>query len=145
VDALFSELFIATSVEYLELWEKEMGIPVMTGSGLSDTGRRVRLSTRRVRGLFTRTRRREIVERYITDTFGGSTEITPAGIPLTAGGVTLYDEPGDVSSLYHIVESITAFSYEVQISNSVTPDLIGLERDLEWLTPAHIAFSITRF
>jgi hypothetical protein len=142
LSALYAEMFPETSVAYLGRWERETGLP--RGTGLGNDFRRLLIHSRRQVGPFTRTRRREIVEAFIRETFGISTEILPAGIPLTAGGVTLYSETVDVSTTYTITENITNFSYNVNIVPTVDPDMDSLVRELDHMTPAHISYTITR-
>lgn len=141
--ALTNEMFIATSTDYLTRWELEMGLP-QDLDGMSIALRRIFLLNRRIIAPFTRTRRRQLVELFIEETFGTVVEFTPDGIPLTPGGVSLFDDAGDVSMLYTITENITNFSYEVWVDSGVDIDQVGLQRELEWITPAHISFDITR-
>lgn len=142
LDDLHNEMFVETSSGLLPDWETQQGLPVSTN--LDDAHRRTAIASRVIQTPFTRTRRKNIVERFINDTFGTPASFSSGGISLS-GGIALHSEFGDVSSLYHIVENVENFSYEVQISNSVDPDLVGLERELLWFTPAHISFTITRF
>lgn len=139
---LYNEIFIETAVGYLPNWEAEMGLPL--GTGYSDSRRRVSILSRRVRAPFTRTRRKNIVELFIQDTFGVPATFTSDGISFV-DGIPLHSEPGGVTSFYNIIENVENFSYEVQISNTVEPDLSGMTRELAWITPAHISFTITRF
>lgn len=142
LDDLHNEMYVETASGLLADWETQQGLPVSTN--YDDAHRRTTVASRVMQTPFTRTRRKEIVERFINDTFGTPAEFSSGGISLS-GGIALHSEPGDVSSLYHIIENVENFSYEVQISNSVDPDLTGLERELTWFTPAHISFTITRF
>lgn len=101
---LYNERFIATSVDFIPDWEKEYGLPVApTNRTLAQ--RRQDILARISKGPFTRTRRRDAVERFITATFGTSIQLTPAGVPLVAGGVPLYADPADLSTLYSIREN----------------------------------------
>lgn len=140
---LSNETFIKTSTEYLGLWEDEMGLPKNL-LGMSVGLRRTFLLNRRSIAAFTRTRRRLLVELFIIETFGDVVEFTVDGIALTAGGVPLFDDAGDVSTLYSITEDITNFSYEVWVDSGQDIDQDGLERELGWITPSWISWSITR-
>jgi hypothetical protein len=142
LNALFNEMFIETSSALLTNWEEQAGIP--NGSGFDDGHRRTSIESRRIRAPFTRTRRKELVERYIGDTFGTPASFDGSGISLV-GGIPLHSTTGVVTSFYSIIEDVENFSYEVQISNSVDPDITGLTRELAWMTPAHISFTITRY
>lgn len=138
---LYQEIFSQTSDTYIDRWEQDLGIPVAVAGKTLDDRRRIILSRIRV-GPFTRTARREIVESYIYATFGETVSLTPSGVPLTSGGVSLYGETSSVAALYNIVEDIPNFSYQVRIKDTVTEDTVGLTRDLARVTPAHISFTI---
>lgn len=144
VSELALEMFIATSTGYLSTWERAMGIPV-DPTGRTVPQRRAYLLSRRGISPFTRTRRKNIVESYITATFGTPAAFDGTGIPLTAAGVTLYGEYADPTTLYNIVEDVENFSYQVNISAAVLLDFDGLNRDLAWITPAHISFTVATY
>jgi hypothetical protein len=145
ITTLFANLFIATAdTDGLTQWETELGLPNAAGSR-PDARRRTDLGSHRSLALFTRTRRRLLVEKFITDTFGAPPEFSPGGISLVGGIPLASESSGSIDTLYNIIEDIPNFSYEVQISNSVDPDIPGLTRELLWMTPAHISFTITRF
>lgn len=141
LEELALEQHIATASGYLGRWEADLGLSVAP-TGRTEAERRAVAKVRLAKGPFTRTRRREIVESYITATFGASLELTPTGLPLTSDGLALYSEPGVVTSLYSIVENVEDFSYVVSIQQDVDPDLISLQRELRSITPAHINFTI---
>lgn len=140
---LSDETFIKTSTEYLGLWETEMGLPKNL-AGMSTALRRTFLLNRRSIAPFTRTRRQLLVELFIEETFGQVVEFTIDGIPLDAGGIPLFDDPGTVASLYSITENITNFSYVVWVDSGQDIDQAGLTRELAWITPSWISWSITR-
>jgi Concanavalin A-like lectin/glucanases superfamily len=75
-------------------------------------------------------------------TFGAPVELTPAGVALDAGGVPLYGETADVTTLYRIYEDAKNFSYVVWVNVSNAIDANALERALNRLTPAGITFVI---
>jgi len=141
---LAQERFVETSAAegYLGRWEAEVGLPVAP-TGRTELARRQLVHGRLRKGPFTRTRRKEIVESYIEVTFGSPTELTPAGVPLTAGGTTLFSEGGPVTSFYSIYENVPNFSYEIRILNTITPDLVSLTRELRYITPAWISFTVS--
>jgi hypothetical protein len=139
LDDLFNELFIDTASPYLSKWETQMGLPI--SSGLSDARRRTNLSSRRARANFTHARIAALVERYISDTFGAAAEFSGAGISL-AGGIPLYSGASNPSTLYRIYEDIRNFAYTIWIRSDVTPDMVALLRELNWITPAHIAVTV---
>lgn len=146
LEQMFVEMFAPTADVWLYKHETDLGIPRETAS-LTTEQRRGRLLLHQRRGAFTRTNREYIVEFFITasQSAGDPTAITPEGIILSAGGVTLYNEPvpGNISGLYDIVENVTGFSYAVNISPLVTPDLEALTRELRHFTPAGISFTLS--
>lgn len=139
---LFAEKFVDSSTTFLDEHEVELGLPPNPGSA-STVQRRTNVKSRMKKGRFTRTRRREIVEEFIIATFGQSVQLLPDGVALTAAGVPLYSDPAPVNLLYNIVESITNFSYDVKIKNTVTPDVPALTRELKRLTPSGISFTVS--
>jgi Concanavalin A-like lectin/glucanases superfamily len=114
------------------------------GFSRANLGNRRASVLRRIRkGAFTRARRIEIVESYINATFGHPVELTEEGVALTPSGIPLHDELADISTLYNIVEDVEDFSYDVRILASVAIDTEGLLRDLKYMTPAGITFTLT--
>jgi len=139
---MYNEKFPETSTQFLDVHEQQYGLPV-NPSTLTLTQRRSAVLNRIRVGPFTHYRRQVIVESYITATFGTAVQLLPPGVPVVAGGIPLYGEPGDVSTLYKIVENIPGFSYDVRIKNTVTPDEVGLRRELSRITPAGISYTIS--
>lgn len=141
--ALNAEQFVETSVDDLQLHEAEAGLPA-GNVNKSVEQRRADLLARKKKGAFTRGRRDEIIEAFISATFGTSLAFGSGGIPLDAGGAALYsDATGAYDDLYRVYEDVGNFSYEVWIRDDVDPDLVGLERELARITPAGISFTIT--
>lgn len=138
---MYNEKFPATSTQFLDEHERMYGLP-MNPPTLTIAQRRQSILNRIRVGPFTRAHRQAIVESYITATFGNPIQLVPAGVPMAGAGVPLYGESGDVSTLYKIVEDIPNFAYTVRIKNTVTPDQVGLQRELGRITPAGIAYSI---
>lgn len=140
LDELFNEMFPESASAYLSLWEADFGLP--NGSGvLTDAQRRTQILSRLLQAPFTNTRRRNLVERFITDTFGTPAAFTASGISL-AGGIPLRAAAGAVSSLYRIYENVKTYSYAVWILNTVNPDITSLTRELTWMTPSGITFTV---
>jgi hypothetical protein len=135
---LYDETFVDTALGYLGVWERELGLP--RGTTQSTSHRRTLIHSRRSIAPFTRSRRKATVERFLLDTITGeSTAFSSSGIPLTAGGVTLYSGAQSMTGLYRIYENISNFSYDVRIKNTVTPDIAGLLRELNHITPSGIS------
>lgn len=138
---LYDETFVDTSLGYLGRWERELRLPV--GTAFSAAHRRTLAHSRRSISPFTDFRRKDIVERFLLDTLGGTaTSITASGIPIVVGGITLFSGAVSLVGLYRIYENVPNFSYSVRIKNSVTPDIAGLLRELTHITPAGISFAV---
>jgi len=138
---MYNEKFPATSTQFLDMHEQQYGLP-MAPTTLTIAQRRQAVLNRIRVGPFTRTRRQQIVESYITATFGTPIQLVPVGVAMASAGVPLYGEGGDVSTLYKIVEDIPNFNYTVRFKNTVTPDEVGLRRELDRITPAGISYTI---
>jgi hypothetical protein len=135
IEFIYGEMFPTTTQELMDEWERLVGLPQNPTN--KTLGQRRQMVLNRLRGgPFTRTQRRAIVESYITETFGDPILLLPPGVPMLVGGQPLYNEAGDISQLYMIVETIEQFKYEVRIKTGMAIDTIGLERDLKWYTPA---------
>jgi hypothetical protein len=144
LDFIYSEMFPSTSQSLLDEWEKMVGLPQNPTS--KTLAQRRQMVLNRLRGgPFTRTQRRNIVESYITATFGGPIVLLPPGVEMLVGGQPLYNEVGILDQLYMIVETVEQFKYEVRIKTAMALDQVGLERDLKWYTPAglQIIFNYT--
>lgn len=140
---MYAEKFVSTSVEFLDEHEKSVGLPP-NPTNISLNQRRERVLARLRKGPFSRARRRALVEGYILATFGQPIQLTPAGVefPLDGSGLQLFAESGALDNFIRIYEFIQNYSYLVKIASSVTPDLLGLTRELLRITPAGISFTI---
>lgn len=138
---LVAEGSISTAVGYLGRWEDLLGLP-KAPTGFSDAKRRVLLSARRQRGMFTRARRDSIIERFIADTFGAAADFLPGGIPFDGFGIPLFSGSTSLIGTYRVYEDVRNFSYELWILSTITPDIARLTRELTWLTPSGISFTI---
>jgi hypothetical protein len=121
-------------------WEEMLGIPAASGRTLDQ--RRAFWLSRLTYGAFTRTRRNKIIEFFITATFGQPVVFTPDGVPIPAGGISLFGETVGLSGTYNVIEDIPNFSYEVRIRDDIDLDFAGLERELWRITPAHLSLTI---
>lgn len=139
---IINEMFVDTADGYLGLWEDEVGLP-KNPSGLALIKRRSLVLGRLTKQPFTKARRQAVVEQFISSTFGPATEITPAGIPITAGGITLYSGANSLTGLYTITEDIDSFHYSVLIDASIGVDTTLMARELSMITPAGITFDIS--
>jgi uncharacterized protein YmfQ (DUF2313 family) len=138
---LYAERFIPTSFLFLEDWEIDLGILVDPAS-LTISQRRANCLAHLRTGAFTREMRNGIIEEYINATFGDPMMFSVAGIPFVSGGIPFHSDPGDISSLYAVVEDLTNFTYQVRIKNTITPDEAGMRRALDRVTPAGISYTI---
>ena len=141
LNIIYSELFIATSSEYLDVWESQLGLPIAP-PGVSDANRRTRVAARLKKGAFTDALRASVIEPFLTATFGDVVKLVPEGISVDAAGIPLYGEPADISNIYRVYDDITGFSYQVWIPSTNTPDIASLTRELQRITPAGITFTI---
>ena len=122
-------------------WEYMLHLP-QSNMALSDAARRNNIVARYGVGPFTRTRRREIVESFITATFGAPIIFDPTGVPFVSAGIPFYSGSTSLIGTYNIVENIPAFSYQVRILNTIAVDTVGLTRELARITPAGIVFTV---
>ncbi len=138
---IFAERFVDSSEEFLDEWEKMLGIP-SNMSGATVGTRRAAIKAKLAKGAFTRTLRRQIVETFVQATFGEAATIGPSGLSMSAGGVSLYSGVMSFDGAYSIEEFIEEFRYSVLINSLITVDKAGLLRALLSVTPAHINFGI---
>jgi hypothetical protein len=144
IGTLYQERFPLSSQLYLDKWEYEVGLP-SPSSSLSTAQRRQAIVSRLNTGLFTRTRRKLIVENYLAATYGDAIQLTPSGVALVPAGVPIYSGlTAGVGTLYTITEDIPNFHYTVTINPAVTPDLVNMTRELERITPSGISFDIVQ-
>jgi hypothetical protein len=150
LDLIWAERFAQTSSQFLDEWEREVGLP-MNPPNQTLQQRRDAVLARLRKGPFTRTQRRNIVESYLFSlAYGEPIKLFPPGVDLgpeggVAGvpGVPIYGEPGLVKDMYRIYEDIPRFRYNVCIDSDFTPDVFALQRDLDHFTPAGITRLIT--
>jgi hypothetical protein len=140
---LYGERFIDTSTEFLDEWEKDVGLP--PGRNLTVTQRRALVKSRLRKTAFTRTMRRQIVEDFLTTIYMQPIQLLPPGVPLVADGVPIGAEPGAVSDLYSITEIVEQFHYVVGLAPTVSIDEVLLTRELNRVTPAGISFDFAHF
>lgn len=138
---IYNERFVETSTELLSDWEREVDLPVAP-AGRSVVQRRADVLTRLQKGPFTRDRVKAVITRFLEVTQGETIQLTPAGVPLVAGGVPLYGETAPVSTLFRVYEDIRGFTYQVWIKNTVTPDMAALTRELDRITPSGLDYTI---
>lgn len=141
IDLFYDESSPITTREYIDWWEEMSGVPLAPSKTLEN--RRAIVLDRFKYGPFTRTRRVKLVEKFIEATFGQSPQLTTEGIALDAAGVALFSDVISVAGQYFIVEYVEDFSYAVFISEEVAPDIDGMKRELERMTPAGIRFSVS--
>jgi len=141
---LYNEHFPDTASTWLDQWEIEVGLPPNPDDpSISIDTRRSAILARIRRGPFTRTRRDDLIAKYVSTTFGNPIALVPPGVPIDSAGIPIYGESGDVSSLFDVIEDQPNFHYTVWIANTNTPNLNSLTRELKRITPAGISFNIT--
>jgi hypothetical protein len=161
---MWSELFLNTAVDYLDRWERNLGLPPAP-AGWSISKRRWVAKGRAQRRPFTEQRRVDVVWYFIAETLGSPIELRDSGVPIPPEGLELRNEmafdpmgfdvgvrlyntgiptsawedgiPLSGQSIFTIIEDISNFSYEVRILNTYALDP-ALERELQWMTPAGI-------
>ena len=139
----YLERFPTSSTQFIDEWEITVGLPV--GTDTSEAGiaaRRNRVVSRLRKSAFTDELIRQVVEGFIAVTFGAPLMLTVPGVEIPVGGLTLYGEGGNISSTYRVYHDIENFSYTVYIRSDITPDIVGLSRELTRITPAGISFTI---
>jgi len=141
-DTLFNEHFPDTSEQFLDQWEIEVGL-LPNPPNVPIENRRANVLARIQRGPFTRPRRDALIERYVSTTFGSVIQLVPAGVPIGTGGIPIYGEASDLTTLYDVIEDQPNFHYTVWIANTNTPDITALTAELKRITPAGISFNIT--
>lgn len=139
----YLERFPTSSAQFIDEWEITVGLPV--GTDTSEAGiaaRRNRVVSRLRKTAFTDEAIKQIVEGFIAVTFGAPLMLTVPGVEIPAGGLSLYGEGGDITATYRVYHDIENFSYTVFIRSDITPDIVGLTRELQRITPAGISFTI---
>lgn len=127
-----------THEDDLPEYEAMFGVPYAP-SNLTIAQRRSFVLSRMYRGLLTRTNRNQIIESFITPTFGPALSFDPGGLTLDAGGLSLFSgASGDVKTMYRVYEDVLNFKYEVRVRDDLDVDMIGLRRELRRVTPAGI-------
>lgn len=101
---MYNERFVRTSLQFLDVWEEEVGLPVAPQGKTTDQ-RRVAILGRISKGPFTRERRESVVRGFIVATFGGPIQLFPDGYALSAAGGPLYGEFADPDTLFSIREN----------------------------------------
>lgn len=137
---LWNEMFPSTATDYLSQWEEMLGLPV--DETKSVVNRRAGILTARRYGGFTRTLIRGIIDELLTATFGDAIRLTPAGVAMSVGGVPLFADASSLIGLARVYENVRAFSYEVWIKSTTTPDMTTLLRRLQRITPAGITVTV---
>ena len=141
IETLYNEKFIGTASAYLSLWEQDYGLPVAP-TGKTTAERRAIIESRIATGPFTRDRVKQIIEKYLNATQGTTIALTPDGVPIVSGGIPLYGEFTSTQAVYRVYEDIRNFTYTVWILNTITPDIAGMTRELQRITPSGIQFTI---
>jgi hypothetical protein len=145
IQLLFNERWPATSTQFLNYHEFQMGIPMNPPYTLQQ--RRALVQIQYLRGPWSDTLRNTIIEFFV----GMALSPNPApsfgtlGIPILTG-IPLYSGlSGNVTQYYEVVESVGTFSYTVYYNPALGMDIVGLNRELLRVTPAGITFQILPF
>jgi hypothetical protein len=141
LDLLSNEMFVQTALRYLSLWEEEVGLP-SNPEGQSVENRRASVLSRLQKGPFTRTRRRDIVRRFIQAFFGPPIALVPEGVPIPPEGLGLFAEGTSVDDLFIITEEVENFHFTVIVDQSVGIDIDGLSNALDAVMYAGLSFTV---
>jgi hypothetical protein len=139
IELLLNENFIATSTQFLSFHEEEAGLPALETEPV--LYRQNRVAARVKKGLFSRTRRNTVIESFISATAGTPTSIG-TGIPIGSGLTLFSGVSGNPKNFYKVIEDIPNFHYYVYMDVAVNADLVGLQAELQRVTPAGIGFTI---
>jgi hypothetical protein len=139
---IYVEMFPQTSTLFLDEWERLVGLP-RNPANKSVTQRRAAILARLQQGPFTRTRRNNIIDDYITATFGESIKLYPEGVPMVVAGTPIYNDV-PIGQYFRVLEYIENFHYEIQILSTITGiDEAGLINSLTFVQYAGLSFHIT--
>lgn len=131
---LINESFPGTSTQFLAFWEFMLGLP-LAPVGFTLFHRQQIVQSRFIRGPFTHTMLRAVIEPFIIATFGPAISIG-VGIPIGAGLPLYSGVSGDVRQYYTIVDSPTNFTYWIFIDSRVTVDSTYFAQELNRINPA---------
>lgn len=135
INTIYNELFVKTSILFLDEWERQLGLP-MNPPGITLGNRRARVIARVMRGPFTRNRVMFVLDTFLEPAIGGdSIQLVPQGTAIPVGGLPLYSGVADIESVYRIYENPSTYTYEIWVRSEVTPD-IQLQYELQRITPA---------
>lgn len=139
---IYVEMFPQTSTLFLDEWERLVGLP-RNPANKTVSSRRAAILARLQQGPFTRSRRNNIIDDFITATFGESIKLFPEGVTLLPAGVPIYNDV-PVGQYYRVLEFVEDFSYEIQILSTITGvDEVGMRQALEFVQYAPLRFHIT--
>jgi hypothetical protein len=107
-NTIYNERFTATSDVFLDMWEKDVGLPTSRVVDRTVAQRRLDVMTRLFKGPFSTTIRNQIIANAISSTFGTVPAFGPTGIALSSGGLPLFAEAADVSTLFTVRDNTPA-------------------------------------
>jgi hypothetical protein len=129
---IWNEMFPQTATTFLDEWERVAGLP-RNPAGKTLAQRRSSVLARLQQGPFTRTRRNNVIDNFITATFGEAIKLLPEGVALTGDGVPIYNDvpPGEY---FRVLEYVEDFYYEIQILSTISGvDEAGLANSLNFI------------
>jgi hypothetical protein len=138
---IYYEMFPQSSTEFLDEWERMVGLP-RNPANRTTSQRRALILARLQQGPFTHTRRWNIVDEFIRATFGQAIRLYPPGVELVPEGVPIYNDtpPGEY---FQIKEIVTTFYYEIQVLDTLSGiNTLGLNNALTWIQYAGLHYRI---
>jgi len=144
LDVIYKERFADTTVDFIDEWEEQMGVPV-NQAAFDMSVRRAIIQSRLKKGVYTRAKRDEIVREFVKAIAGGEPlQLTPDGLALSTGGLPLFNEPADADTLFRVYDNPENYSYEVWIRSDIYPSVksAALSRELTHFTPSGISFTM---
>jgi hypothetical protein len=126
-------------IEDLPEWEEQLGLPPIPHdyiTAVPEAFRRALIISRHEQGPFTRERRDRVIEQFVAATFGHAVSFGLDGLSLDPGGVPLAADTAVLHASYRVYEDVRNYAYEVQIVNTINPDVTALLRELKRITPA---------
>ena len=137
---MYNERFVDTSTQFLDEWEHQEDLP-QNPTSITLSQRRQAVLGRVRKGPFTWDRRAQVLDSFVTSSFGDPVKFTPSGIGFDASGIPLYAGVTTSIGAYRVYEDIRNYSYEVWLKSGFTPGA-GFTRELQRITPAGITFTI---
>lgn len=138
---IYVEMFPQTSSEFLDEWERMVGLP-RNPAGKTIYQRQILVLQRMRQGPFSRPRRDRVIDDFINVTFGQAIRLYPPGVELVPAGVPIYNDT-PAGDYFRVLEFVEDFYYEIQILTLLSGiDELGLRNALTWMQYAGLRYRI---